>query len=161
MNGAKVLADAKAGKIATLTLMARFQRDTGKAIIAYLPGKNYGTPQDEQVLLATHTDAMSLIEENGGLGMLGIMSYFNRVPRSSRAAHAGRSTSTAGISCRAAKASWPQFDYYTIHPERLKPIVATMGMEHMGGRQTIEIGPGGNHYVYSASGRKTAASSPA
>src|SRR5678809_182330 len=64
VNGAKVLADAKAGKMATLTLRARFQRDTGKAIIAYLPGKNYGTPQDEQVLLATHTDAMSLIEEN-------------------------------------------------------------------------------------------------
>lgn len=39
VNGAKVLADAKAGKTATLTLIARFQRDTGKAIIAYLPGK--------------------------------------------------------------------------------------------------------------------------
>src|SRR5260370_41697544 len=47
------------------------------------------------------------------------------------------------------EASWPQFDYYTIHPERLKPIVATLGMEHMGGRQTIEIGHGGNDYVYS------------
>ncbi len=84
VNGAKVLADAKAGKTATLTLTARFQRDTGKAIIAYLPGRNYGTPQDEQVLLATHTDAMSLIEENGGLGMLGIMSYFNHIPQSAR-----------------------------------------------------------------------------
>jgi hypothetical protein len=47
------------------------------------------------------------------------------------------------------EASWPQYDYYTIHPERLKPIVATLGMEHMGGRQTIEVGPGGNQYVYS------------
>jgi hypothetical protein len=46
--------------------------------------------------------------------------------------------------------SWPQFDYYTIHPERLKPIVATLGIEHMGGRQTIEVGPGGNQYVYSS-----------
>ena len=36
------------------------------------------------MLLATHTDAMSLIEENGGLGMLGIMAYFNRLPRSER-----------------------------------------------------------------------------
>src|SRR5206468_8908314 len=32
VNGAKVLADAKAGKTATLTLLARFQRDVGKAI---------------------------------------------------------------------------------------------------------------------------------
>jgi hypothetical protein len=29
------------------------------------------------------------------------------------------------------------------------PIVATLGMEHMGGRQTIEAGPDGNHYGYS------------
>src|SRR6185503_20540351 len=84
VNGEKVLADAKAGKTATLTLTARFSRDTGKAIIGYLPGKNYGTPQDEQVLVATHTDAMSLIEENGGFGLLGIMSYFNHLPREAR-----------------------------------------------------------------------------
>jgi hypothetical protein len=31
----------------------------------------------------------------------------------------------------------------------LKPIVATIGMEHMGGRQTVEVGPGGNDYIYS------------
>src|SRR5262245_59236938 len=51
VNGAKVLADAKAGKTATLTLTARFQRDTGKAIIGYLPGKDYGTAQVRQVWL--------------------------------------------------------------------------------------------------------------
>jgi hypothetical protein len=148
VNGAKVLADAKAGKMATLTLTARFQRDTGKAIIAYLPGKHYGTPQDEQVLLATHTDAMSLIEENGGLGMLGIMSYFNRIPRSARPR-----TLTFYFDCRhfmpGGEGSWPQLDYYTIHPDRLKTIVATIGIEHMGGRQTIEVGTGGNRYAYS------------
>lgn len=148
VNGAKVLADAKAAKTATLTLTARFQRDTGKAILAYLPGRNYGTPQDEQVLLATHTDAMSLIEENGGLGMLGIASYFRHIPRAERPR-----TVVFYFDCRhfmpGGEASWPQFDYYTIHPERLKPIVATLGMEHMGGRQTIELGPGGNHYAYS------------
>lgn len=148
VNGAKVLTDAKAGKAATLTLKARFQRDTGKAFLAYLPGKDYGTPVDEQVLLATHTDAMSLIEENGGLGMLGILSYFNRVPRAQRPR-----TLVFYFDCRhfmpGGEASWPQFDYYTIHPERLKSIVATVGIEHMGGRQTIETGADGNRYVYS------------
>jgi len=148
VNGAKVLADAKAGKTAALTLTARFQRDTGKAIIAYLPGRNYGTPQDEQVLLATHTDAMSLIEENGGLGMLGIISYFNQLPRSARPR-----TLALYFDCRhfmpGGEGSWPQFDYYAMHPERLKPVMATLGMEHMGGRQTIETGPDGNQYVYS------------
>jgi hypothetical protein len=148
VNGAKVLADAKAGKRATLTLTARFQRDTGKAILAYLPGRNYGTPGDEQVLIATHTDAMSLIEENGGLGLLGIASYFNRIPQAARPR-----TLVFYFDCRhfmpGGEASWPQFDYYTIHPERLKPIIATIGVEHMGGRQTIETGPGGNQYTYS------------
>lgn len=149
VNGAKVLSDAKAGKQATLTLAARFERDTGKAFLAYLPGRNYGTPQDQQVLLATHTDAMSLVEENGGLGMLGILSYFRNVPRAARPR-----TLVFYFDCRhfmpGGEASWPQFDYYAMHPERLKPIVATIGMEHMGGRQTIETGPGGNEYRYSS-----------
>lgn len=147
--GAKVVADAKAGKRATLTLTARFQRDTGKAILAYLPGRNYGTPQDEQVLLATHTDAMSLIEENGGLGMLGILSYFQNIPRAARTR-----TLVFYFDCRhfmpGGEGSWPQFDYYQIHPERLKQIIATIGIEHMGGRQTVETGPGGNQYAYSS-----------
>jgi len=149
VNGARVIADAKAGKTATLTLTARFQRDMGKAIIGYLPGRNYGTARDEQVLIATHTDAMSLIEENGGLGLLGIMSYHNRLPRSSRPR-----TLTFYFDCRhfmpGGEASWPEYDYYTIHPDKLKSIVATIGVEHMGGRQTVEAGPEGNEYAYSA-----------
>jgi hypothetical protein len=148
VQGAKVLADAKAGKQATLTLLGRFQRDVGKAIVAYLPGRNYGTPLDEQVMLATHTDAMSLVEEVGGLGMLAIMSYFNKIPKSARPR-----TLAFYFDCRhfmpGGEPAWPQFDYYNIHPEHLKSIVATLGMEHMGGRQTIETGPGGNEYTYS------------
>ena len=81
--------------------------------------------------------------------MLGIMSYFNHLPRSARPR-----TLVFYFDCRhfmpGGEGSWPQFDYYTMHPERLKPIVATMGIEHMGGRQTIEVGPGGNQYVYSS-----------
>jgi hypothetical protein len=149
VNGAKAIADAKAGRMATLTLTARFQRDTGRAFIAYLPGRHYGTPQDEQVLIATHTDAMSLIEENGGLGLLGILSYFNHVPRSARPR-----TLTFYFDCRhfmpGGEASWPQYDYYTIHPDKLRSIVATIGVEHMGGRQTIETGAAGNTYAYSS-----------
>ncbi len=149
VNGAKVVADAKAQKRATLTLTARFQRDTGKAILTHLPGRNYGTPQDEQVLLATHTDAMSLIEENGGLGMLGIISYFRNIPKAERAR-----TLVFYFDCRhfmpGGEPSWPQFDYYAIHPETLKRVVATIGIEHMGGKQTIETGPDGNRYVYSS-----------
>jgi len=76
------------------------------------------------------------------------MSYFNRLPQSARPR-----TLVFYFDCRhfmpGGEGSWPQFDYYAVHPERLKPIVATLGMEHMGGRQTIEVGSGGNDYVYS------------
>jgi hypothetical protein len=81
--------------------------------------------------------------------MLGIMSYFNHLPRAARPR-----TLVFYFDCRhfmpGGEGSWPQFDYYTLHPERLAPIVATLGMEHMGGRQTIETGPDRNQYVYSA-----------
>jgi hypothetical protein len=77
------------------------------------------------------------------------MSYFNHLPRAARPR-----TLVFYFDCRhfmpGGEASWPQFDYYTMHPERLTPVVATLGMEHMGGRQTIETGPEGNHYAYSA-----------
>ena len=146
VNGAKVVADARVGKTATLNLRARFGRDTGRAIIARLPGRDYGTPADRHVLLATHTDAMSLVEENGGLGMLAIMSAFNQVPRASRPR-----TLVFYFDCRhfmpGGEADWPQFDYYAINKDRLAPVVATLGMEHMGGRQTVETG---NDYAYSA-----------
>ncbi len=148
VNGAKVLEDAKAGRTATLTLLGRFQMDMAKTLVAYLPGRNYGTPQDEQVMLATHTDAMSLVEEVGGLGMLAIMRYFNHIPRSERPRTIafffdGRHFMPGG------EPAWPELDPYLKNPELLKLIVGTIGMEHMGGRQTIETGPGGNDYRYS------------
>src|SRR4029079_11683673 len=84
VNGAKVLADAKTGKNATLTLLGRFQVDRGRAYIGYLPGKDYGTTNDRQIMIATHTDAMSLVEDNGGLGMLGVLYYFSHIPQADR-----------------------------------------------------------------------------
>ena len=68
-----MLADAQAGKTATLTLNASFLNVTRQYVIGWLPGKDHGAAQDEQILIATHTDAMSLVEEDGALGMLGIM----------------------------------------------------------------------------------------
>ncbi|MFZ3213966.1 MAG: hypothetical protein WA188_20860 [Terriglobales bacterium] len=111
VNGAKVIADAQAGKTATLTLIADFQIDTGHWVLGYLPGKYYGTAQDQQILLATHTDAMSLVEEDGGLGMLGIMHYFSHIPQSERP-----TTLIFWFDGRhfmpGAEGSWPQYDYY-------------------------------------------------
>jgi hypothetical protein len=151
VNGAKVVADARAGAKATLTLNASFQNVTGQYVIGYLPGKNYGTPQDEQLLLSTHTDAMSLVEEDGSLGMLGVMYYMNHIPQNQRPR-----TLVFWFDSRhfmpGAEGAWSAYDYYLNNPDQLKPILFTMGMEHMGGRSTIETGPGGNDYVYSTQG---------
>jgi hypothetical protein len=77
-------------------------------------------------MLATHTDAMSLVEEVGGFAMLSIMYYFNHIPQSERPG-----TLTFFFDCRhfmpGAETSWSQYDYYVIHPELLKPIVAGPG----------------------------------
>lgn len=151
VNGAKVLADAQAGAKATLTLNASFENVTGRYVIGYLPGKDYGTPQDEQLLLSTHMDAMSLVEEDGSLGMLSVMYYMNHIPQKERPR-----TIVFWFDSRhfmpGAEGSWSAYDYYLNHPDQLKPILFTMGMEHMGGRSTIETGPGGNDYVFSGEG---------
>jgi len=154
VNGAKVLADAKAGKTGTLTLIAHFQVDHGKAYIGYLPGKDYGTPNDKQIMIATHTDAMSLIEDNGGLGLLGVLYYFNHIPQAQRPR-----TLVFYFDARhfmpGAEGAWPQYDYYNINPQLLPKFVATVGMEHMGGRATYETGAGGNDYQYTTGGPET------
>jgi hypothetical protein len=131
-----------------MTLKANFVPVVGHYVIGYLPGKNYGTPQDEQILLSTHTDAMSLVEEDGSFGMLGIMYYMSHIPQQQRPR-----TLVFWFDSRhfmpGAESAWSMYDYYLNNPDKLKPIVATMGMEHMGGRSTIETGPGGNDYVFS------------
>jgi hypothetical protein len=148
VNGAKVIADAQAGANATLTLKASFVPVQGHYVIGYLPGKDYGTPQDQQILLATHTDAMSLVEEDGSFGMLGILHYMSHIPRQQRPR-----TLVFWFDSRhfmpGAESAWSQYDYYLNNPDKLKPIVATMGMEHMGGKSTVESGPNGDDYVYS------------
>jgi hypothetical protein len=151
VNGAKVITDAMAGKSATLTLNAAFVNQTSVWVLGYLPGKDYGTPQDEQLLLATHTDAMSLVEEDGSFGMLGIMYYMNHIPQAKRP-----KTLVFWFDSRhflpGAEGAWSAYDYYLENPELLAPIEATMGMEHMGGISTVEKGADGNNYALSTAG---------
>lgn len=150
VNGAQVLVDAQNGKTATLTLTATFNSVTGTALVGYLPGKNYGTSQDQQVMIVTHTDAMSLVEEDGGLGLLAVLKYFSQVPQSDRPRTLvffwdSRHFMPGGES------GWNNYDYYVVYPDKLKKIVADVAMEHMGGRQTIETGASGNTYQFSTS----------
>jgi hypothetical protein len=83
-DGAKVIEDAKAGKTATLTLEASIEESEAYQTIAYLPGRDYGTSDDEQILLINHTDGPSITQDNGALGLLAIVKYFSHIPQEHR-----------------------------------------------------------------------------
>lgn len=82
--GAKVIADAKEGKTATLRLEASLETAEAYQLIGYLPGKNFGSQQDEQIILVGHTDGPSITQDNGGLGLLAIIKYFSNIPQQDR-----------------------------------------------------------------------------
>ncbi len=80
-TGAAVV--AAAGKLATLRLISKTEEAQAYELFGYLPGKDYGTDNDKQVLLITHTDGPSISQENGGLGILSVLKYFSHIPKQS------------------------------------------------------------------------------
>jgi len=87
-TGADVAAAAadgtRAGKQATLRLIAKTEQAEGYQLFGYLPGRDYGTPDDKQILLVTHTDGPSISQENGAIGILSIVKYFSHIPKAER-----------------------------------------------------------------------------
>ena len=55
-------------RVAANRLFATTEDAEAYQLFAYLPGKHYGTPDDQQVMLTTHTDGPSISQENGALG---------------------------------------------------------------------------------------------
>jgi hypothetical protein len=136
--GAQVIADARAGKVATLRLEATVETSEAVQLIAYLPGKHYGTTKDEQILLVNHTDGPSITQDNGALGLLANVQYFSNLPQEMR-----ERTLTIILDCRhyipgmepAHQAvSWP--DNY---PEAREKIVAMIHIEHLGEMDYREV----------------------
>jgi hypothetical protein len=83
--GAKVLADAAAGKTGKLVLDAHEESNAqAYQVAATLPGRNYGTASDQSILLATHVDGPSVVEDDGALGILAALRYYSRIPQSER-----------------------------------------------------------------------------
>lgn len=159
VNGAKVVADAKNGATGTMWLLPTGVSDNcsstastangspscgfvvtqGRYLVIYLPGKYYGTPQDQWINLATHIDAMSLVEEDGALSMLSLMHYFSQIPQSQRP-----KTLEFWFDGRhfmpGAESAWSLYDYFSLFPQLGPNRVAYMSMEHLGGRNSRETG---------------------
>ncbi len=136
--GAQVIADAKAGKMATLRLEAAVETSEAIQLIAYLPGKNYGTPQDEQILLVNHTDGPSITQDNGALGLLAIVKYFSNLPQEER-----ERTLTIFLDCRhyipGMEPAHQDVSWLDRYPEAKEKIVAMIHIEHLGEMDYREV----------------------
>jgi hypothetical protein len=139
VQGAKVIAHAQAGKTATLRLEARTETATAYQLIGYLPGRHYGTDQDQQILMVTHTDGPSITQDNGALGILAAVRYFSNIPQQDRPR-----TLALYLDCRhyitGMEAAFPDVIWFARHPEMKDPVVAIMHMEHLGELEYKEVG---------------------
>ncbi|MEC8008968.1 MAG: hypothetical protein VX157_07805 [Pseudomonadota bacterium] len=137
-DGAKVIDDAKQGKSATLRLEAVVETSQAFQYIAYLPGANYGTPEDEQIILVNHTDGPSITQDNGALGLLGIVKYFSNIPQSERPR-----TLTVFLDCRhympGMEDAHAAPDWFTRFPEKKSNIVGMIQTEHLGEMDYREV----------------------
>ena len=136
--GAKMIADATAGETATLRLEARVEPAEAYQLIAYLPGKDYGTPQDEQIVLVNHTDGPSISQDNGALGLLAIVKYFSQIPQAYRPR-----TLTVFLDCRhyipGMEPAFIEETWLTRYPEAKQPIVGMIQIEHTGEMDYLEV----------------------
>ncbi|MFG5410278.1 hypothetical protein ABXN37_22005 [Piscinibacter sakaiensis] len=136
--GQKVLADAAAGKTATVTLNATVKDTRPAQLIAYLPGKNYGKANDQKLLMVTHTEGQSNVEDNGSLGIMGVLHYYAKIPQAQRPrtimVYLDNRHFVAG-----AESAYP-FDYMEDFPDAAQGLVGGLAMEHFGGVQFNEVG---------------------
>lgn len=137
-DGAAVIEDAKAGKMATLRLEATIGEAEAYQTIAYLPGRNYGNPEDEQILLINHTDGPSITQDNGALGLLAIVKYFSHIPQEHRPR-----TLTVFLDSRhyypGMERASHEVSWLTRHPEAKEPLVGIIQAEHMGEMDYREV----------------------
>jgi hypothetical protein len=136
-TGAQLIEMANAGEQATLRLISKTEEAEAYQLFGYLPGKDYGTDADKQILLITHTDGPSISQENGGLGILSMVKYFSHIPQGERPR-----TLMVFLDCRhympGAERAFAQQDYATSHPDVYKKVIAAMGIEHLGQMQVQE-----------------------
>jgi hypothetical protein len=145
-TGAELAAAANAGKQAILRLIAKTEQAEGYQLFGYLPGKDYGTPDDKQVLLITHTDGPSISQENGAIGILSMVKYFSRIPKAERP----RSLMLF-YDCRhfmpGAEREFAKEDYAASHPDVYSKVIASIGIEHLGQTKVEEGGGKPFHFT--------------
>ena len=133
--GGVVRAAAKAGTEATLTLIASEEDATTWFLSGYLPGRDYGSPGDEAVLLVTHSEGPNLTQENGTLAILAMIDYFAQIPQSER-----RRSVFVLFDPQHYMPGRHTVHWYAEHPDIVERIVASIGVEQLGQREYVEQG---------------------
>jgi len=129
-TGAEVLAAAVAAQSATLTLIARQEPAEPYFYSAVLPGRHYGTDNDEQILLVTHSDGPNLSQENGVLGIVALIRHYARIPQSDRP----RSLRVL-LDPQHYTPGRHTINWYDAHPDVMRRVVASVGVEQLGQRE--------------------------
>ena len=133
--GKNVRAAAGNGQVATLRLLAEREDTETWFLTGILPGRNYGTPDDRLVLLVTHTDGPNLTQENGALGILALVDYFNRVPQAER-----QRSLLIVLDPQHYMPGRHLVNWYERHPDVTARIVGVVGVEQLGQREYAERG---------------------
>ncbi|WP_372784277.1 hypothetical protein [Phenylobacterium sp.] len=144
--GDTVVEDARQGRTATLRVEGERVDSEAYQLIAFLPGRDYGSDRDEQVQLRTHTDGPSISQDDGALGLLGVVKYMSHIPRAERPR-----TLMIELDCRhfmpGAERAWAAQDYFAKTPHARDKIVGMIAMEHLGQIEYVfdgeEIRPSG------------------
>jgi hypothetical protein len=158
-NGDTVVADAQAGRTATIRVEGSRVPSEAYQLIAYLPGRDYGTSKDQQVQLRTHTDGPSISQDDGALGLLGVVKYISHILPNDRP----RSLMIE-LDCRhfmpGAERAWADQDYFAKNPHARDKVVALVAMEHLGQIEYVadgeEIRPSGRSletWIYASADR--------
>jgi hypothetical protein len=129
--GKEVIEDAKNSKKATITLMSQTEMAETYQLVGYLPGRYYGQNDDEQVLLVTHTDGPCISQDNGALGLQGIVSNISRIPQDERK----RTLLIMLDNCHympGLEYAYQEHDWFTKHPEKIRRIKTCVSLEHLG-----------------------------
>jgi hypothetical protein len=136
-TGTQVLAAAATEQPATLTLVAQQDQVEPYFYSAVLPGRAYGTDEDEQVLLITHSDGPSLSQENGALGIVALLRYYTQIPVNERP----RSLLVV-LDPQHYTPGRHTIKWYDAHPEIMSKVVASIGVEQLGQREYGETADG-------------------
>jgi hypothetical protein len=116
-----------------LTLAASLRKTTSPSIVGVIPGRT-----DKTLILNTHSDGTNFAEENGGLGIIELARYAQRLRRHGRGfAHTLVLSFVTGHFNGAP--TFPQTQgFVDAHPRLVKRATAAMTIEHLGAKEWVD-----------------------